>query len=108
MSLKIWTDREGRKLTAKEFIERFKEGVTQISPIQQARTSLVGQGIILGGVIFGLIVNLVAHVWWLFVILLGSLIVVSTATLGAWQKFKVLKKMEESFEKIEEVTNEMD
>ena len=102
--MKVWKDKSGKWIDAKEFAQRFSQGVQNVSPVQQARVSMFGQTIIFFGVLFGLIVNVYAHLWWLVVILSGSLLVVSVATLGAYQKLKVLKNMENSFEKIEEVT----
>lgn len=90
--MKIWKDKSGKWITPKEFATRFGEGVQQVSPIQQSKVTLLGQSIILMGILIGLFVTF-NQTWWLFIILIGSFIVSGTATLGAWQKFKIMKQM---------------
>lgn len=40
MGLKVWKDREGNKITAKEFAQRFKEGINNITPIQKLENDM--------------------------------------------------------------------
>lgn len=114
--MKVWKDRKtGEWIDFKTFKERFSQGVQEINPFQQAKVSLQGQFIILIGIVSGLIATGISHIWWLFTILIGSLIVSSVATLGGYQKYILLKKMyspeellnePEIKEKLEEVINE--
>ena len=106
--MKVWKDKTGKWIDAKEFAKRFSEGVQEVSPIQQAKVTLIGQCIVIVGIILGLFINGFAHIWWLFIILCGSLFVAGVSTLGAYQKYKMLKKMfsPEEEEKLEDIINQ--
>ena len=105
--MKVWRDKSGKWITAKEFTKRFSEGVQEVSPIQQARLTLWGQYIILIGITLGLFINGFAHIWWLFIILCGSMFVALMSTLGSYQKYTMLKKMfsPEEEEELDQITN---
>lgn len=94
MTFTIWTDKDGNKLTPKEFMARFKEGVTKITPLQNTKVTLVGQGIVLAGIILGIIINLVYSLWWLLIILGGSLLITTMSTLATYQKYILLKNID--------------
>lgn len=99
--VKIWRDRYGNWITAKEFATRFKSGLEGITPLQHTKSSLLGLRIVFIGLIWGVIYSAKIGLWWLFVILLGSFIVSGSNYLGTWQKYKVLKRMQHRFEKDE-------
>jgi hypothetical protein len=53
--MKVWKDKEGNKLTAKEFTQRFKEGINNITPVQKLQNESRSSFTMLVGYIVGLI-----------------------------------------------------
>ena len=86
-------DRQGNEITMKEFMERWKQGMKDINPYQQSKINLIGVLLMLVGVIFGLYYTFVSKTWWMFLILLGSLFLISTNLLGLLQRYWSLKKV---------------
>jgi len=95
--VKIWKDKQGNKLTAKEFMERFKAGIEKATPLQQAKAMFPGYFIVLAGILFGLVSTFLLKTWWLFVILIGSFIISIVQLLGAYQKYLMLKRVDDMF-----------
>jgi len=89
-------DKEGNYLTTKEFFARWKEGIQKVTPLQQTKISLQGVVMVLVGVIIGLISTFTA-VWWLFIILLGSLFLTSVNLIGTLQRYFALKQLDADF-----------
>lgn len=92
--MKVWTDREGKAVSGKEFFHRWKEGMQKINPQQQTQTMFFGQWIVFAGILFGLVMTFRLKQWWLFTILIGSTIITLTQMLGTWQKMMIFSKME--------------
>jgi len=95
-------------MRTKEFFRRWKQGIEEVTPLQQAKVSLMGNVMVLVGVITGLITTGLLHVWWLFIILCGSLFLTSMGFLATIQKYFALKKMNSMLEEFtqKEVKNE--
>ena len=98
-------------MTPKEFFKRWGEGIRQVTQLQLTFQQLIGQVIVLVGIIVGIITSLMFKQWWLLIILVGSFIVAGTSLIGIYQKYFVLKKFqlpiqEEDIEK--EVVNEQE
>lgn len=53
--MKVWKDKEGKKLTAKEFTKRFKEGINNLTPLQKTKNELRSTFTMLIGYLVGLI-----------------------------------------------------
>jgi len=98
--MSFWTDRKGNKLTKEQFMERWKSGIEKVTPLQNTKVTLIGQVIVLTGIVLGIIVNIVFSIWWLVVILIGSLIISLMATLGTYQKYITLNKMEKMMQEV--------
>ena len=49
--MKVWTDREGKDVSATEFMSRWKSGIQKITPMQQTQSQIFGQVVLLGGII---------------------------------------------------------
>lgn len=79
----------------KEFISRWKGGIEMVTPLQRTKVDLVSYSIIVIGMILGIIVNIRAKVWWLVIVLSGSLCLVAMTYLGAIQKYRMLNKFEQ-------------
>ena len=90
--------RNYRKLGFKRFFQVWGRGIEGITPYQQAKTELKGQVIILVGTVWGIvymgIVSSKDHTWWIFVMLIGGLIVLLASMAGTYQKYVRLKAQE--------------
>lgn len=109
--VKIWKrkyfakDIHGEKLGYKEFMKRWKLGIEGITPLQQAKTNLLGNWIVLSGIVSGMIINALIRMkeqwWWIEIILGGSLILTSMSMVSGFQrywKFKETDKIQKQFE----------
>ena len=97
--LKVWTDKQGNKLTAKEFMERWRQGIEGLTPLQVTKTHLRSLKVALIGILLGLYYSVMAfkQLYWLFVILLGSLGIMLSQWVAIWQKKKALEEIEGRF-----------
>lgn len=98
-------DNYGEELKFKKFMSRWKDGIEGITPLQQARTNLLGTWITLTGIISGIIINALVRMegqWvWIEIILLGSLVLVVMQMISGLQrywKFKETDKIQKKFE----------
>lgn len=94
----FWKSRDGSELTLKEFGKRYKEGVVNITPLQQTKTTLWSFIPIFAGLIWGITVMVIAGTWWMVLILGGSLPIISVQFIGNLQKYKVLKRVKEAMD----------
>ena len=108
-------DVEGREVKTKQFFKRWKKGIEGITPLQQSITNLVGNWIVLSGILGGMIINALVRMenqWiWIEVILGGSLILVVMQLIGGIQKywrFKEINKLQKDLEKQTEENNKKD
>ena len=109
----FWEDRYGNQLSLKEFLGRWRKGIEGISPVQQSLTSLWGFPLILGGMVTGIVINLINHVYWLVLILVGGFPPTIMSLVSLWQKYQSQKKAQEAYEEamsqasqVQEVANE--
>lgn len=105
--MKIFKDKQGNKLTYKEFIERWKSGITEITPIQKLNTQLTGTKIMLIGIFLGLSVTIYGYknFWWVAIILTGAFINTWVQYISIKQQKKILDDLEEQFKEPEEIIN---
>lgn len=82
-------------MTPKEFLERWGQGIKAITPYQQVKVILIGNIFVIVGVLLGLYSTFVLKIWWLFIILIGSLFITTMGLLGTLQKYHALKKIQE-------------
>ena len=89
-------DKQGNKLTFKEFINKWKEGIEGITPFQKIKTQLSGTKIILIGLFLGLVVSLYGfkRLWWVGIILVGAIINTGVQYLSLRQQKKLLENLE--------------
>ena len=97
----FWTDKAGKELTFKEFMERWKAGMQGITPLQQFKSMQMGYWIMIAGSIFGIVVSAMNKLWWLVVILSGNLLINATSALGNWQKIRQLTMLEKQMKSFE-------
>lgn len=55
MGMHIWKDKSGKKLTAKEFSQRFKEGIQLMTPLQKIKNETRSTFVMLIGYLVGLV-----------------------------------------------------
>ena len=75
-------------------MSKWKEGLSGVTPLQQTKTNLFGVIIVLIGVFFGLYVTFTNQMYWLVLILCGSLILTTVQLLASLQKFWKLKAID--------------
>jgi hypothetical protein len=84
-----------RRLGFRKFFQAWGRGIEGITPFQQVKGELKGQVIILVGTIWGVIymgmISSKAHTWWVFVMLVGGLIVLLFTMVGTMQKYMRLR-----------------
>lgn len=97
----FWKAKDGTKLTLKEFLKRWKEGVEGITPIHQTKTTLWSYPLVLGGIGTGIVIMILRKEWWLVLILVGSLPMTLIGLLSTWQKYKQQKKIYDTMKEIE-------
>ena len=92
----FWTDKEGKKLSFKEFMARWRSGIQAVTPLQSTRSQLMFSYIVLVGLIGGIIVSLLAWktLWWLVITLIGTLGIQVLGLIGTYQKYVILKNIE--------------
>ncbi len=95
-------DKEGNKLTWKQFFRRWKDGIDNVTPIQKTKTQLTATRIQLLGLILGLIVTTIGYknLWWVAIILFGAMINTGVQYLSLSQQKKTLVKHEEQCEEM--------
>ncbi len=97
----FWKDKQGKKLSFKQFKNRFKEGVINTTPLQQTRVTLFSFLPIFAGVLWGIVVTFLIKSYWLTLILSGSLPITSIQFLSNVQKYKALKKVDKLMKEAE-------
>jgi len=87
----FWKDREGKELSFKEFLIRWKNGVVNITPLQQTKTSLWSMLPIFFGMLWGITVTFIGGVYWMTLILTFSLPLMFINFIGMYQRYKSQK-----------------
>ena len=95
--MKVWKDKQGNKLTRKEFMQRWKQGIQKVTPLQQINIQIRSTQLMLLGIFCGIVIALfnLSKLWWVLIILLGVMGVTSIQLLGQIQKRNALKNLEQ-------------
>jgi|TARA_R100000789_G_scaffold30675_1_gene34369 hypothetical protein len=101
---KVWTDKDGKKITYAEFMERWKTGMKGITQSQQTKMQLNSTYIMLIGIACGFVISLFnwSNLWWLAIILGAAFFNTGVGALGLWQKKIAYAEMEKMIEEAEE------
>ena len=93
----FWTDKEGNKLSLKEFMAKWKEGINRVTPIQQIQSQVIFTFITLIGLLCGIVVTIFnfSSLWWLCIILVAAFGNTTVGLIGLNQKLILLKQIEE-------------
>ena len=96
MSLKIWKDKSGKWIDAKEFKERFAQGVDGVSALQQIKAQVLFSWITIIGLLCGVVVSIYRWntLWWLIIVLLAGIGNTVIGLIGLLQKKKALAQIE--------------
>jgi hypothetical protein len=101
----FYKTKKGEKLKFKEFFKLWKRGINGITPIQTAKSQVMGNIIVLVGIISGIIINCLTRIenqWvWIVIVLSGSLIITSLNQVGYLQKYWRLKLIKDEINKLE-------
>lgn len=91
-------DAKGNKLTWKQYIARWKQGIQLMTPYQQLSIQYRSTWIMLFGIIAGIIICLfsIKTLWWLMIILVGALGSTATQQVGLYQRKNMFKKLMEA------------
>jgi len=91
--------KDGETITWKQFFRRWKRGIEGVTPFQQARMTFHSTWIILVGIVLGFEFSLfrLASLYWLSVILIGALANTIIIQIGNYQKYKLLRRLEDEF-----------
>ena len=108
--MKIFKDKQGNKLTFKEFIERWKIGLEGITPIQRIDSQLAGTKLMLLGLVLGLIMSLIGFksLWWVAIILTGGIINTFMQYVTLIQQQKAFKNLEDNSVDLTDVKDKLD
>ena len=96
----FWKARNGNKLNFKEFIKEWGKGIEGITPIQQTRTSLIGMIPILTGTVLGLVMTFIGEMYWVSLILYGSMPILLMQLTSTYQKYKKQKIIEDTMKQL--------
>ncbi len=91
----FWEDRGGKELSGKQFMGRWKDGIINITPIQQTQTTLWSMIPIFAGLLWGITATFLIGTYWLTLILTGSLPITSIQFIANIQKYRAQKKAKE-------------
>ena len=98
----FWKDRQGNHLSFKQFTGRYKEGVVNITPLQQTTTTLWAFIPMFAGIIWGIVVTLIGGTYWMSLILCGALPITSVEFIGNVQKYRSQKAASDMMKELEE------
>lgn len=98
-----------RKLGHKKFMQRWKQGIEGITPLQQANNQIFFTIIVIIGILCGFTIALInlKTLWWLAIILFGALGNTLVSLVGLYQRRFMLQKFDTNIEEFMEEKNEM-
>ena len=101
----FWKDRNGIKLSFREFFIRWKDGYRKITPAQQTRIIIWSFVPIFAGIIWGIVVSIMGEIYWLVLILGGSLPITTMGFISNLQKYNVQSKIDKTMRELESESN---
>jgi len=103
-------DKQGNKITFKEFKKRWKNGMQEVTQLQISKQTLNSTYIVLLGLVCGIITTALTRVknmwWWVLIILVGSLFLTVLQQIGNYQKYFNLKKVDDTMKQLEKELEE--
>ena len=93
--MKVWTDKEGKAVSGKEFMTRWKQGIEKVSSLDKVKMQILFTYIVLLGIIIGIISVIYGKMWWLLVVLIGSFGLTIVSLIGIYQQYYAYKNIED-------------
>lgn len=93
MSIKIWKVKN-EWIDRKEFMRRWKDGITKVTPLQQTKVTLLSFVPLLVGMVWGITVSAINKQWWLVVTLAGAVGISGMQVFSTYQKYIILERIE--------------
>jgi len=89
-------DKEGNYLTWKEFMQRWKKGIAEMTPLQQSRIIYHNTWLMLFGILAGAFFSLfnLRDLWWLTIILVAAFVNTVVVQIGNYQKYTIHRRIE--------------
>jgi len=84
----FWKAKDGEELSLKQFLKRWKSGVVDITPLQQTTTTLWSFIPVVAGIVWGISVTFIGGIYWMSLILAGSLPITLIQVIGTYQRYK--------------------
>jgi hypothetical protein len=114
--MKVWRDKQGNKLTAKEFSARFKEGVASLTPEQKLTNEVRSTFTMLIGYVVGLVSLIIyrdafAVQWFtygLIIIFLGASWSNAIKWIALKQQLKLIRELDTASLNIDSLFNNME
>lgn len=96
----FWKDKKGKELTYQQFMNRWKKGIQQVTPIQQVRMQVKSTLLMIIGFLAGIIICItkIKTLWWLLLILLGGLGINVMQLISMKQKVKMFEDIQKQME----------
>ena len=94
----LMRDRKGKKVTTKEFGKRWFDGCTSLTPSQQTKTVLWSLPPIFAGQRGGIVVTMIAGVYWMSFILAFALPITFVNLVGTIQKYRAQTRAEKAYQ----------
>lgn len=93
----------GEQISTKEFMSRWKQGIMNITQLQQSQNLFWNSWLIVIGIVAGIVVSIYnfKNLWWLMIVLLGALGNTIVMQIANYQKMIRLKEIENYQEVIE-------
>ena len=93
---KFWTAKDGTKLSYRQFMDKWKEGMKGVTQYQQVAMQLRSTYIMLIGLACGFVITLFnfKNLWWLSLILGAGFFNTGISALGLWQRKIALGEIE--------------
>ena len=95
--MKFWTTKTGEELTFKQFVEKWKKGINEVTPMQRLESSIFFQKTMTLGFFLGLCLAIYNYktMWWLAIILFGGLGMNILQYKSLKQQYTLFKNLEE-------------
>ena len=93
----FWRARDGEELSFRQFMKRWKDGVINITPLQQTKTTLWSFIPVFAGIIWGIVITLLSGIYWMSLILAGSFPITFIQFISNIQKYKSQKQADDAY-----------
>lgn len=94
----------GEKLSTKEFMTRWKQGINGITPLQISKSQVMGTWITMIGIICGIVTTAIVRIanmwWWMEIILIASLFLTSLSQVSNIQKRNRLIEVDDALKQM--------